>query len=349
MGGGRGQGQDGSAPAEDRTIIFFLGAVKDMTAEESKEVTRACRLHEVPFFEANLGQQAEFTSKIIDVLHGHHVFGRLVPAVWRLVRRTGGGPEVAQPVRDDRPPRGTLWVVVPVAGCPRDLQADDYKRDGVYEVPRCLISQLWCSKNEHSGHVISFVFASGEVVTAYPTLVTCLKMQHRAAPTERNLVSALRVSFGDQRADPSLVVDKGCVTLRKDAADLAQEHVVTQALDASRTALVDLQMGGTPDSASPLLDPYGDGSSSVGRGPRDMVVLLRQSGGRDFPKGFREKFVTALQGEGAKPADKSRQKQSLRLQQLTLPRLSVNASISVLAHHWQTGALSLAVASAQRD
>eukprot|EP00434_Breviolum_minutum_P004624 symbB.v1.2.004075.t1/scaffold200.1/size464218/5 len=59
--------------ASRRSLIFFLGAVKDMTPEESRAVVKACRTHEVPCVEANLGQQAEFTSKIIDVLHGHHV------------------------------------------------------------------------------------------------------------------------------------------------------------------------------------------------------------------------------------------------------------------------------------
>lgn len=33
-----------------------------------------------------------------------------------------------------------------------------------------------------------------------PSLVTCLKLQHRAAPTERNLISALRVALGDWKA-----------------------------------------------------------------------------------------------------------------------------------------------------
>ena len=36
-----------------------------------------------------------------------------------------------------------------------------------------------------------------QVLTVNPSLVTCLKLQHRAAPTERNLVNALRVATGD--------------------------------------------------------------------------------------------------------------------------------------------------------
>lgn len=77
-----------------RSLVFFLGAVKDMTPEESRAVVRACRTHEVPCVEANLGQQAEFTSKIIDVLHGHHEYRRLAPAVARA-RRAAAGAGVA--------------------------------------------------------------------------------------------------------------------------------------------------------------------------------------------------------------------------------------------------------------
>ena len=39
-----------------------------------------------------------------------------------------------------------------------------------------------------------------QVLTVNPSLVSCLKLQHRAAPTERNLVNALRVATGDWKA-----------------------------------------------------------------------------------------------------------------------------------------------------
>ena len=39
-----------------------------------------------------------------------------------------------------------------------------------------------------------------QVLTVNPSLVTCLKLQHRAAPTEKNLVGALRVATGDWKA-----------------------------------------------------------------------------------------------------------------------------------------------------
>ena len=48
------------------------------------------------------------------------------------------------------PSDGLLWyiAVVPrMGGSPRDVVADDKKRDGQYEIPRCCISQLWCSRS----------------------------------------------------------------------------------------------------------------------------------------------------------------------------------------------------------
>lgn len=329
---------------EDRTLIFFLGAVKDMTPEETRAVHRACQVFGVPCVEANLGQQAEFTSKIIDVLHGHHLFGRLMPAAWRCARRRCGSSEGIGPAgpQGHKPPRGTFWVLIPMGGGPRELAADDKKKDGMYEIPRSCISQLWCSKGEHKGNIVSFVFAGGEVLTVNATLVTCLKMQHRAAPTERNLVNALKVGIGDQRADPALVIDDGCVGLG-DVTDLSSSKLGIK-VDRHRTALVDLTLGGD-DLAGPRLWPYSvpdadrslDSSGFQARDiPRDVVVLLHDARGRDFPRGFREKLAATLLGESSDTS---------RWRRMSFPGMSVNASISLLSYYRQTGTLGPALVS----
>eukprot|EP00930_Biecheleria_cincta_P063471 TRINITY_DN4900_c0_g1_i1.p1 TRINITY_DN4900_c0_g1~~TRINITY_DN4900_c0_g1_i1.p1 ORF type:complete len:1680 (-),score=289.68 TRINITY_DN4900_c0_g1_i1:483-5522(-) len=333
---------------QHKTVIFFLGAVKDMSPTETRAVERACRVHNVPCVQASLGQQAEFTSKIIDVLHGHHLFGRLAPAIWRFARRpplggTASGQEIAagMPAVSKNPPSGTFWVFVPVGGAPMDLAADDRKTDGLYEVPRCCISQLWCSKNEHRCHAISFVFPAGDVLTVNASLVTCLKMQHRAAPTEVNLVTALRAAMGDRRAASSLNIEKGCITLGK-ATDIRQsrEGQAEASLDPKRTVLVDLHVG---DETGEQLVPYSTGSSNGKRGVRDVIVLFRQAGGRDFPKGFREKLVEGLLGERKQiPSDKKvSQHQWL---QLSIPRLSVHAAITLIGHFWDMRVLAPSLA-----
>jgi len=326
-----------NAEDKDHTLIFFLGAVKDMTTKETRAVQQACRIHNVPCVEANLGAKAEFTSKIIDILHGHHLYGRLLPAVRRCARRppvggTASGMEIKEAAQAQRmkAPGGTFWVFIPVGGAPQDLVADDKKSDGTYEVPRCCISQLWCSKDEHGSHALSFVFPTGEVLTVYASLVTCLKMQHRAAPTERNLVNALRVGMGDWKADPSLVIDKGCLTLGT-AADI-WKGTDRPALDPVQTALLQLQLG---DASGEQLTPYFDGPPPTGKGVRDIVMLLHTAGGRDFPRGFRETLAESLG-------------QKRPWIQLSMPRLSIHAGISLLGHYWDMRVLPAALAPKMR-
>lgn len=346
--GGQGAAAGEEAAAKDGTVIFFLGAVRDMSADETKSVQRACRGFKVPLVEANLGQQAEFTSKIIDVLQGHHLHGRLTAAVWRRTRAAFvSAPAASNPVeKGGRQTKATFWVFVPIGGSPRDLAADDRKKDGMYEVPRCCIAQLWCSKGEHSGHVLSFVFAGGEVLTVSPSLVTCLKLQHRAAPTERNLVNALRVGFGDHHADPTLTVDDGCVTL----GDIESLRRSGRTLDRNSTAFVDLQLD-SGASLTPRLDAYAPPKASSGSAPppRDVVLLVRQADGRDFPRGFREKLINVLLGEDKTKdgivGSAAARRHSLRWLHLSLPQMSSHGVISLLAHYWHTRALQPALAS----
>eukprot|EP00747_Dinoflagellata_sp_TGD_P035578 gnl/TRDRNA2_/TRDRNA2_137952_c0_seq1.p1 gnl/TRDRNA2_/TRDRNA2_137952_c0~~gnl/TRDRNA2_/TRDRNA2_137952_c0_seq1.p1 ORF type:complete len:402 (-),score=87.76 gnl/TRDRNA2_/TRDRNA2_137952_c0_seq1:147-1247(-) len=303
-----------------------------MSSDETYEVHRACGQHRVPCVEANLGQQAEFTSKIIDVIHGHHIHFRLSPAVWRLVAK--GAPStgtVPTSVSQHKSPKGTFWVLMPMAGGPQDMAIDDRKKDGTYEIPRSCISQLWCSKGEHRGHVLSFVFSGGEVLTANPSLVTCLKMQHRAAPTERNVVSALLIGIGnnkERKNDPTLMIDEGCVLLG-DVEKFATEHTKDR-IDRRNTVIVDLQLGGE-DAAYPRLVAYADSCRPADPNEnRDVIFLMRQVGGRDFPKGFREDLVKALSSpKGGKPP----------VVKMSLPVLAVNVATSILAHYWETRSL----------
>lgn len=314
-----------------------------MTEEETVAVRKACSRNRIPCVMANLGQQPEFTSKVIDVIHGHNSFGRLIPAVQRL---TEGMCPPSQLVERRQRSQSRLWVFVPQGGTAQDLAVDSRKRDGCYEIPRCCISHLWCSKGEHSRHLLSFVFSNSEVLTVSPKLVTCLKMQHRAAPTERNLVNALRVGFGDQSSDPTLVVDDECVTLSKVSSLVPELAVVA---DLARTLLVDIRLGGE-EAGWPCLQAYaselpeliGSESSRMLGSKSDVILLLWQSKGRDFPKGFREALVAALQ-----PADRNAGRNDSAetcWRQFSVPQMSTNAAISLFGHYWDTHALLPALA-----
>ncbi|CAE7373897.1 unnamed protein product [Symbiodinium sp. CCMP2456] len=329
-----------------RNLVFFLGAVKDMTPEERGAVHRACRHHSVPCVEANLGQQAEFTSKIIDVLHGHHLYGRLAPAVWRCTRH----PQKAEQAEVTRPapPSGLLWVFVPQLAkkadgavvavwmtkcCKEEGRA--VRNSALLHFPALVLEEMLGSSRkdgEHRSHALSFVYPNGEVLTVNPSLVTCLKLQHRAAPTERNLVNALRVATGDWKADPNLTVDEGCVVLGKASDIMAQRG--GGALLPQRTALVDLELDGIwsmdGQSGPGRLDVYASVEQETQKPVRDVVVLLH--GERDFPRGFRESLAQGLLG--FKSFSKS------PWQRLLMPRLSIHAAISLLGHYWDTRALA---------
>jgi len=146
--------------------------------------------------------------------------------------------------------------------------------------------------------------------------------------------------MGDQKADPSLVVDEGCVTLG-DVVELPGVNADGPSIDKNRVVFVDLQLGGD-DLAAQRLIAYADALSQDGSqqksSVRDIVVCLRQGGGgRDFPRGFREKLTTAFLGTHSvvKP----------RWLHTSLPQMSVNSAISLLAHYWHTHALIPAIAA----
>lgn len=294
------------------TLLFFLGAVKDISPEEIHEVHKACSAYRVPFVEANLGVVAEFTSKIIDVLHGHHIHGRLMPGVMQLQRplRNHGSPTKQS---------SKFWIFVPQVGSPSQLMDTDAKsREMCYAVPRCCISQLWCSRAEHGGRPLSLVFDTNETLTIQPELVTCLKTQHRAAPTEKNVIGALRKGIGDVRADPSLVLDDGVVQLTK-APGLPPESTT----NPERTILIALRLGAeTLDW--PRLRPYDQPPRPARRDDPNIVVLLSSEGVHRFPDTFR----AAASKMSSQPAIKA-----------SLPKMSRHAAISLLAHYFATGAL----------
>jgi len=151
------------------------------------------------------------------------------------------------------------------------------------------------------------------------------------------MTSALLVGMGDQKADRGLVIDSDCMKLGS-VSDLGKTKA-KEYLEPSRTVLVDLMLGGGAEASFSPLWPYAaKGASKEGdRGLRDAVILMRQEGGRDFPRGFREALAKSLlassRGGEAKPPREP------IWSRITLPRLSVHAGISLLGHYWETRVL----------
>jgi len=136
-------------------------------------------------------------------------------------------------------------------------------------------------------------------------------------------VNALRVGMGDWKADPSLKIDKGCLTLGT-VADILNDPDNQHALDPMRTALVQLQLG-DETAEHPQLNPYCDVSVAKGK-VRDIVLLLSAGQGRDFPRGFHEKLADSLG-------------QRRPWMKFSMPRLSIHGAISLLGHYWDLRAL----------
>ena len=85
-------GRKAVLPGDIDHVVFCLGAVRDMTQVEEAALVAACRAVGVRCLGCNLGRTAEFTSKIIHAINGHHLYGRLMPAVCRLAASIAADP-----------------------------------------------------------------------------------------------------------------------------------------------------------------------------------------------------------------------------------------------------------------
>ena len=87
---GKGHGGAMGKVAKVQTLRCFvlLGAVRDMTTPEVRRSEHLFNSWGVPIVRVNVGRQAEFTSKVVDSVVGHHAFGLLGPNLLRLRRDT---------------------------------------------------------------------------------------------------------------------------------------------------------------------------------------------------------------------------------------------------------------------
>jgi hypothetical protein len=75
-------------PEHRHTILYVLGAVRDMTSAESRCLWQAAQQRDIPLITANLGRTAEFTSKIVMALRAHALYkDRLYFATQSLFRK----------------------------------------------------------------------------------------------------------------------------------------------------------------------------------------------------------------------------------------------------------------------
>ncbi|XRB09503.1 BTHB domain-containing protein [Pycnococcus provasolii] len=99
---------DEAAHSQITDVVCVLGAVRDMTTQEQRDVFNAAKQRGVPVAGANLGRVAEFTSKVILSLQAHHAAGRLRRATQQLFGQRRGESE-SSIVQKLAPLRGWTW------------------------------------------------------------------------------------------------------------------------------------------------------------------------------------------------------------------------------------------------
>lgn len=334
-------------------MLIFMGTVADMSEAHLRAVHTACRVLSVPVARMNLGHNvAEFASKILDVVHGHHIHGKLLPAVRRKAAMLPSNFKAANLIgfakddpqrkktRENFIPGGRLHFFVPHHGRASQIVPDARRRELMYDVPRCCIAALWRSRGEYTGRAVSFVFTedgAGEVYTVNASLVTCLKLQHRAAPTERNVMIALRQAQGDEVIEPGLVIDEGCCDLAKPEAAMnrLRERHAEMTGKASRGSagslmVLELRVGAEEEAEEaegwPRLDlhsPHLIFDQPMSGCTLIVILAPTKSGAPSYPRGFVSNFLV-----------ESGRRFKVIHRKASIPRVSMHVAITMLSHRF---------------
>ncbi|EJK48040.1 hypothetical protein THAOC_33199 [Thalassiosira oceanica] len=185
-------------------LCLFLGAVRDMTNEESAMLTRVCSALNMPLLSFRLGPVPEFTSKILSVVTFHNAVGVLGSAVWQMWKRKQNTTETDREANMAVVGRRLLHVICDIpmssAALTHDLAA---RSRTLWCVVRLCVCALWRSKLASSSvstetsptaleNTLSFVFEDGIILTLdQEDLVKTLAEKHQAAPSEHQILVAL--------------------------------------------------------------------------------------------------------------------------------------------------------------
>mmetsp|Transcript_20890 Transcript_20890/g.69766 ORF Transcript_20890/g.69766 Transcript_20890/m.69766 type:complete len:986 (-) Transcript_20890:22-2979(-) len=240
-----------------RHVIFVLGTVRDMTVNEQKALAAAVEEKSITVLGCNLGRSAEFTSKVLFALNCHAVNGRLSPAIHQLFLLSRGKFDIAklEPVylknskdvktdegecrteRDSGQASRRLHFAVFLGLSACEVSSSSASRDSMYALSQIIVCGLWRSnlgelmerKSRLTGYscLVSIVFACGTIFTADQTLVRHLASQHKAAPSEHQILSILKDSLQSTRSDEllpgiSVSVQKG--KMKKAIREIMEHH-----------------------------------------------------------------------------------------------------------------------------
>mmetsp|Transcript_61362 Transcript_61362/g.193328 ORF Transcript_61362/g.193328 Transcript_61362/m.193328 type:complete len:356 (+) Transcript_61362:1-1068(+) len=261
-----------------------------MTPEEARLVSAAAGSMQFPVVHCRIGRVAEFTSKVVRCLVTAHAYGMVLPSVRRaLAERGSSGSKRAGEVCVDAPLK--LCVVAEVPLSASDLSVDLAVRPRMLDVVRLCVCALWrsglgdaLSSSRREGASASparppvstalrVVFADGVCLALSERLVAQLSGEHRAAPTELQVLEALLQAVGRRRAQPRR--GGGGAGAPKARGPTAFGRAVRRAARAggaaSTAALIVLE-----DPSLPHLPALGASLSltATGKGPPSRLLLL---------------------------------------------------------------------------
>ncbi len=82
-----------------KKVILFMGAVRDMTENENKNLAFVCKSLNIPLVGCRLGPVAEFTSKILQILTVHVAKKKLKPALLKLHQNQNQSVDITTPTK----------------------------------------------------------------------------------------------------------------------------------------------------------------------------------------------------------------------------------------------------------
>jgi hypothetical protein len=222
------QGLETRTAPPNLRICLFLGAVRDMHPQENQLLRKCCSSRTIPLVQVRLGPVPEFTSKIVAVAVFHHANGKLGSAMWNLHGNTvndGTTPIPKSPSAMTTPsivktttllPPTELHVLLNLALESHQIVAETKQQQRVrslWMLVRVTVCTLWRSRlaggtAAGGGAVrstsplvnsLTIVFRDQTSLTlCQDDLVQDMAEQHQAAPSEHQILKAIRNKLDDE-------------------------------------------------------------------------------------------------------------------------------------------------------
>ncbi|CAE8637339.1 unnamed protein product [Polarella glacialis] len=299
-----GDGHETNAQGQLDTVLFVLGAVRDMTSAELRIVEAAASKLRLPLVRCRIGATAEFTSKVVRCLAAAHHHMLVMPAVHQALlgaKSTSGDRQQHAHLDENGDAGPSLLRLSVIAQLPvvRDaITTEISSRATLLPLVQLCVSTLWRSgmggelaasdpasvTSRRVEPQLRLLFADGDSLMLGSAFVAGLSSSHRAAPTERQVLEGLVARCAKRRAKLEQVAcsDNSAVAVTS-SGDKAWSREVTKALAWGGPASAALIVAGSTKPSElpclPELSSLPQATSSRTAAPSaEHVVLLLPSG-----------------------------------------------------------------------